>query len=243
MLRLRLFGTVQLMGPERRPLDSVVRGPKRLALLSYLAVARPHGFQRRDRLVALLWPRQDSSHARGSLRSMVHLLRGELGPEAIESRGEEELRVNPEVLRCDVREFDRALEEGDNAAALAVYRGDLLEGFHVSGVAPGFEQWVADERRRLRTRARTAAWELSASGTGLTEAMKWARRAVEIDPLDERAQRRLLNLLVERDGSPSAIRAFNAYAERLRKELGVEPSAEIRELARRLGWQDRKHMK
>src|SRR5262245_12921902 len=38
--------------------------PKRLALLAYLAIARPRGAHRRDALVAIFWPELDQHGAR-----------------------------------------------------------------------------------------------------------------------------------------------------------------------------------
>src|SRR5260370_37774493 len=112
MIRLQLLGTVDLKDSQGRELGSVLRRPKLLALLGYLTVARPQGFQRRDTLVALLWPELDHTHARNALSQAVHTLRRALGHEALLARGAEELGVSEEGLWCGVREFERALEAG-----------------------------------------------------------------------------------------------------------------------------------
>src|SRR5204862_386167 len=81
-----------------------------LALLGYLTIARPWGFQRRDTLVALLWPELDHAHARNALNQAVHALRQALGREVLRARGEEEVGTREEGISCDVREFETALE-------------------------------------------------------------------------------------------------------------------------------------
>ena len=79
MIELRMLGSLGLLAPNSRDLQAVLRRPKRLALLAYLATARPQGFRRRDTLVALLWPDLNQSHARNALRQAVHFLRHEIG--------------------------------------------------------------------------------------------------------------------------------------------------------------------
>ena len=51
MIQLRLLGSVGLTGPAGEELPAVLRQPKRLALLAYLAVALPRGYHRRDTLL------------------------------------------------------------------------------------------------------------------------------------------------------------------------------------------------
>lgn len=147
MIELLTLGGIDLK-EEGRDLSEALVQPKRFALLAYLAVAQPFGFHRRDRLVSLFWPELDQEHARTALRKAVHGLRAVLGEDAIIGRGAEELGLNPDRWQVDVRRF----EEGDQDQALRLYRGDLLDGFFISG-APEFERWLDAERDRLRARA------------------------------------------------------------------------------------------
>src|SRR5204863_3170276 len=101
MIRLRTLGAVDLKDSEGRELRPLLTQPKRLALLTYLALAGSSGFRRRDTVVALFWPELDEEHARGSLR----FLRRSLGEGIIVSRGEEEIGVDRGVLRCDATAF------------------------------------------------------------------------------------------------------------------------------------------
>lgn len=56
MTRLQLWGAVDLTRDDGTVAASVLAQSKRLALLSYLALARPRGLHRRDKLLALFWP-------------------------------------------------------------------------------------------------------------------------------------------------------------------------------------------
>ena len=69
MVHLRLLGTTSVSAPARRG-GNVLEGPKRLALLAYLAAAQPFGVRRREALLEMLWANADRSRARGTLRSI-----------------------------------------------------------------------------------------------------------------------------------------------------------------------------
>src|SRR2546421_2573395 len=98
MIRLRTLGAVDLKDSEGRELRPLLTQPKRVALLTYLALAGSSGFRRRDTVVALFWPELDEEHARGSLRQALRFLRRSLGEGIIVSRGEEEIGVDRGVL-------------------------------------------------------------------------------------------------------------------------------------------------
>jgi len=233
MIRLRTLGGMDLHdahGAEVRPL---LAQPKRLALLVYLALARPRGYHRRDTLLALFWPELDTERARNSLRQAVHFLRRILGAEAVPSRGTEELGIGTGRLWCDATAFEAALDAGDLEPALELYGGDLLPGFFVSDV-PAFDEWLDGERRRLRDRAADAAWRLSGLADAARDAgaaTRWARRAAALAPDDERGLRRLLELHLRLGDRAGALRAYDEFAARMEREFGVTPSSETMALA------------
>lgn len=233
MIELRVLGSVDLRAPDGRDLQSVLRHPKRLALLAYLAVARPRGFHRRDALLALFWPDLDQAHARNALRQAVHFLRAALGHDLLVARGKEELTLDPERLSCDVAEFEKYLDAGDPRLALNLYRGDLLAAVHVSD-AVEFERWLDQEREYLRRRAVGAALALAQEEEmrgGALRAARWASRALEISPYDEGALRRLLRLLDQAGDRAEAIHEYDAFARRLALDLSLAPAPETASLA------------
>jgi DNA-binding SARP family transcriptional activator len=226
MIELRTLGALELTSADGRPLGVAVTQPRRMALLCYLALTSARGFQRRDSVLAIFWPEQDEEHARHALRQALYFLRRTLGSSAIVSRGDDELAIATDHLRCDATEFERALDEQRPEDALAMYRGDLLPGFHISD-APEFERWLDDERTRLRRLAAGAAWSLAEAREGAGDACGAAesgQRALGLSAGDELALRRLIALLDRLGDRAAAVRAYEAFARQLEGEYEVVPS-------------------
>jgi len=233
LVELRILGSLQLRAADGRQVETLVRHAKRTALLAYLAAAIPRGPHRRDTLLALFWPESDAPHARAALNQALYVLRSALGDEAITPRGDGEVGLSGDVVWCDAAAFEAALDDGRPGDALALYRGNLLEGFFVTG-APEFERWLERERARLRERASQGAWALAeeraaAGDTG--EAGRWARRAADLVPADEPMARRLMTFLNTLGDRAAAIRAYETFVSRLAEEYELEPSSETNALA------------
>lgn len=229
MIRCRLFGPTELHTAEGVEIHQVLAQPKRLALLAYLTAAQPPGFHRRDTLLDLFWPDMDEPGARNALSKAVHHLRSALGTDALISRGEDALRLNPERFWSDVGAFDALMAKESYQEALSLHdRGGLLEGFHLSQ-APAFDHWLDAERARLTKRARAAADALArrAEEAGdLHAAVAWVRRAAELSPHDEVALRRLVTLLDRCGNRAEAVAAYDAFSQRLAVDLEVQPAPE-----------------
>src|SRR5256886_14176337 len=90
MIELHTLGAVDLWDAHGAELRGVLAHPKRVALLVYLAVAQPHGFQRRDALLALFLPHLAPQRARRAPRKAAHMLRPGPGAETPLGRGDEE---------------------------------------------------------------------------------------------------------------------------------------------------------
>ena len=236
MLRFRTLGTVDLRDAQGREPLAALRRPKLVALLGYLAAARPGGFHRRDMLLALLWPELDTGHARNALRQSIYELRAALGRDVLVARGDEELAVDERLLWCDARALTAALEAGDSEGALALYGGDFLGALHLSEV-PEFERWLDEERAHLRRRACETARALVERGVAReswTDSVQWAHRWTELAPFDENAVQGLLRALEAAGDRAGALRAYDAFERRLAAELEVEPSPETQQLVQRI---------
>src|SRR2546426_2803055 len=233
VVEFRILGALNLLSADGHELKVILAQPKRVALLAYLAAATPRRLHRRDSLIALFWPELDQEHARAALRQALHGLRQELGEGMLVSRGDEEVGLDEERLRCDVVEFERATKEGRLADALELYRGELLEGFFIRG-AVGFEQWLEDERARLRSvalRSATSLAEQRRAGGDLTESAHWTRRALRIAPFDEPTLRRLIQTLDRLGDRAGALDVYAAFTQRLKAELEADPAPETATLA------------
>src|SRR3989454_1410507 len=216
VVEFRILGALNLLSADGHELKVILAQPKRVALLAYLAAATPRRLHRRDSLIALFWPELDQEHARAALRQALHGLRQELGEGVLVSRGDEEVGLDVERLRCDVVEFERATKEGRLADALELYRGELLEGFFIRG-AVGFEQWLEDQRARLRSVALRSATSLAEQRRGdgdLTESANWTRRGLAIPPFDQPTLRRLIPTLHPLRGRAAAPDRYSAVTQR-----------------------------
>lgn len=226
-VRLQLLGPVTTHPP--------ITGPRRIAVLAYLAIARPHGLHSRDTLIGLLWPDADQPSARHALRNALHSIRQTLGPLVISS-GDAMVGIDPRLVDCDALELEADLAARRLDAALARYQGELLQGFFVSD-APEFERWLDAERRRVADAVRDAAWDRAESLRASEDAavsIAAARRAAALAPEDEPSARRLMRFLGDAGDRAGALRAYEEFAAHLRREFDAEPSAETLALAKSL---------
>jgi DNA-binding SARP family transcriptional activator/TolB-like protein/protein involved in temperature-dependent protein secretion len=228
MLKLEVLGRARLTESGGHDIDQLLRQPKRFALLVYLALPEPGTWHRRDTLLANFWPEFDAARARTALRNALYILRGHLGEAVVRSRGNEEVSLDPALISCDAGEFLEHCGGGRWAEALAGYDGDLLPGFFAAD-AGGFESWLESERARLRELARAAAEKEAdriGAGDDVAEAMRSARRALELNPASETGLRRLLRLLDRAGDRAGAMAAFEAFQKHMTDEFGALPSPE-----------------
>jgi DNA-binding SARP family transcriptional activator len=241
MIRLQLLGGIQLSASDGRDLRPLLGRPKRLALLAYLAAREGGSYVRRDLLTGLLWPEMDQSGARKAVRQALYVLRTDLGEDVFETAGDDEVRVARERLWCDVPVFLEAVRAGKPEEALELYGGDLMPAFFVPDAGTGFEQWLEEERGRLRTLAARAAWDLAEGAERNRKsgpATSWGRRALALTHDDETSLRRLIQLLDRMGDRAGALRAYETFTRRLKDEFGDDPSAETQALIARVRERD-----
>ncbi|HEX8101948.1 MAG TPA: AAA family ATPase, partial [Solirubrobacteraceae bacterium] len=191
-------------------------------LLAYLAL-HP-GRHPRSALAGRLRPEVPEESARKSLRDAVYRLRAALGPAAhalVATRDE----VALDGATVDAAAFERLRREGDLAAAAELARGELLAGLDADWVLRARDAHAAQVVELLAALADRA----EAAGD-LDGAIAWARRRIDHDPLGEAGHRELVRLLARADDRPAALAVASAFAERLRRELGVPPSPATRTL-------------
>ena len=236
MIRLRVLGALDIRGSEGQELRSVLAQPKRAALLAYLALATPRGPHQRDTLLALFWPEQDTEHARNALSQAVHFLRRSLGAEAVVASNGDGLGLEWKDFWCDAVAFEEALDRGQPTEALDLYRGDLLEGFHIAD-APEFEQWLEIQRARLGSQyahaLETVAQERETAGDHARAVRLWRQLAAR-DLYSSRVALRLMRALAAAGDPAGAVQAARLHETLLREELGLPPHREIAVLVRHL---------
>jgi DNA-binding SARP family transcriptional activator len=178
--------------------------------------------------MGLFWPESTQDQARHALRQALHILRHELGEDAIVTRGEGDVTLNREIVSVDAVSFERAIHAADYRAALDLYGGEFLQGYFISGV-PEFERWLDDERTRLRELAAEAAWALAherIAASRLVEAERTAQRALLLVATDESEVRRFIKALAGAGDRAAAVRFCEKFAQRIKDQYELEPAPE-----------------
>lgn len=237
MLFLRLLG-----GPSLCDNGSTLTGPAtqrhRLALLALLASSRSRP-QSRDKLVGWLWPERDVEHARNLLNQGVHALRRAIGEAGIISV-QDELRLDPAAVACDVVAFEDAIAAGELERAIGLYTGPFLDGFHLPG-ASEFEHWADGERDRLR---RSYARSLESLAEAAEERREWSsaverwRGLVSEEPYNARVTLRLMRALDGAGDRAGALQQARLHTLLLQQEFEAEPDPDVVALADRLRGED-----
>lgn len=235
MHRLRTFGVVDMRDASGRELLPSVDETTPLALVAYLAVARPLGPHSREKLAALCWPSLSHADAQSALDETLDVIATALGDDVLTGVGGDSIGLDTDRCACDAAGFRAALDQGETADALELYRGDFLQGFIVE--SPELRQWMKAERAVLRRQAAHGARELAdqfESREMLVTAVTWAKRGLELQFDDERALRRLLRLLDRAGDRKTALRIYERFSRRLHDDLARDPSSPTRELVARI---------
>ena len=227
MLRVRLLGGLELEvdgTPLPPPAGRTVR-----AVLSWLAL-NP-GLHRRERVAARFWPEILDSSARASLRSALWALRRALGDESkrylVTNR--EQVGLAAGETWVDVLAFYELARKGSCEEAVAIARGELLSGVDYDWAEDARLAYTGELDATLETLATAAESDEDARG-----AIDWTRRRVALDPLAEGPQRELVRLLAAAADPVAALTAYARFRDRLRRDLGMAPSAEMQAIAGRL---------
>ncbi|HUP48122.1 MAG TPA: response regulator [Thermoanaerobaculia bacterium] len=232
---------LELLGDFRMRSDSgaliAISAKKSQAMLAYLGV-RPSQLVSRDKMAGLLWSSTATEQARQSLRQTLSSLRKELAQISPDRKILVEegdfLSLDPGLVSVDVAEFEKVAGSTSDdalARAVALYRGDFMEGFELA--EERFDQWVLAERdrlHRLALRVHTQLIESRAGHGALDEAIATAHQSLRIDPLQESVHRTLMRLYMESGDLVNALQQYDVLSRTLKRELQIEPDADTRQL-------------
>ena len=240
-----------LLGPLQVTLaDAPISGfesDKARALLAFLAVEadRPH---RREALIGILWPDCPEPTARHNLSQTLMNVRQTIGdykakpPYFLITR--DEIQFNTESdSTLDIARFNTLYNSGDKDAsgatrtvqlekAVALYRGKFLQEFFLEDSAE-FEEWALVQREALHQRALDALAYLAnyyEQHGDFPAARRHLARQLELDPWREEAHHQMMRVLAQDGQASAALVQYETCRRVLADELGVEPSAETREL-------------
>jgi DNA-binding SARP family transcriptional activator len=247
-LRSEMSCRIQLLGELRITL-ACQESPRSFTrkiggLLGYLACFL-HRAHARAALIELFWPEADLEAGRASLRNALPVLRRLLEPPCPGETSAASsflvvdrltVRLDPEQVTTDVEEFERDLQAAARAPspaeamarweqAVSCYGGELLPGY--------YEPWVLAERERLaqayvgalRQLARARSREGDRAG-----AIDAARRAAQVDPLEEGAHFDLIQYFAAAGQLAAARRHYQELERRLKAELEVAPAQKLSDL-------------
>jgi DNA-binding SARP family transcriptional activator/energy-coupling factor transporter ATP-binding protein EcfA2 len=224
-LQIQLFNRLQLFY-HGQPLKFNAPA-KTEALFAYVLIHRDMRIAR-ETLAFALWPDETEEKARANVRRHIQLLQRTLPanprqPWIVGERGE--VQWNPLCdFQLDILDFERLSGEADgNTAAIETYLGDLL--------ADNFDDWLLPERERLRRMQCSNLERLTDShrrDRDFRKAIASAQALLAHDPWREDTIRLLMSLRHESGDRAGALQEYEAFAQRLRRDMDVDPMPETK---------------
>ena len=210
-------------------------------LLVYLLM-HPEG-RTKEQVGLAFWPDASPAQLRNNFHVTLHRLRKAIGGSDLVALAGERYRIDPGQVELDAIDFERDVtaarrelkRQSDGAAArleaaLARYRGDLLDGEPVG-------DWHLEHRDRLQRLYLDGLMELGAHHAREQRHERAAevyRRVLTRDELHEDGVRSLMRALAQAGERSQALRSYQRFAERLRKELDADPEDETAALVEEL---------
>jgi DNA-binding SARP family transcriptional activator len=199
-----------------------------------------------EEIAQALWP-DAGAVALNSVRYFIHVLRARVEP-AREARAPSRFiesrrggySFDLRRVWLDVTDFEQlvgaglaALVAGERPAALQrleramnLYRDDFLAD-------EPYAEWALAERNRLRelaARTLAALVELRLGEGDLNAASRHSRHLADIEPYDSDTQRRHIELSLRRGRRSEAMRRYNLFRRRLRRDFNEEPDFQLADL-------------
>lgn len=200
--------------------------------LFYLLLQYPQGL-RKEQIGAIFWPEHAPERLDSAFRSTLYRLRRAIFRDVVvfEDGLYHVDQSNPNWY--DVQAFDSLLDQAEDSpsaegqcglleAALALYRGDYLEGVYAD--------WTELPRAKLQSRYLAALETLARQYVNrrqLDRAVDLYQRVLVQDPYREAAHRELMRCYYRLGDRAAAIRQYRVCVERLREDLGLSPEPEI----------------
>jgi DNA-binding SARP family transcriptional activator/tetratricopeptide (TPR) repeat protein len=239
-VRIRLCGQLVVERDGHELADRALGSRKGRLLLQVLAAHRGR-LVPTERIADVLWADDQPRDAAANVATLVSRLRAVLGEDVIAgSRAAYGLLpggawvTDVDTARQLVAEAtDRQRADEPGLASVAATRALHLLGEHDGLVELPGDDWVSPLREEIRGLRRTARHlgAVTAIHTGDREtARAFAETAVAADPLDEQAYRDLMTALAADGQSATALSVYADLQRTLRRELGIDPHRDTREV-------------
>ncbi len=230
-LHIQLFGYFQL-SYVHQPVTTVTKRGQ--TLLAYLLLYR-HQAHTREALASLLWPETNDAQARANLRTELTRLRrafGEFDHYLYDEHGILQWRHDA-PFTLDVMSFEQTIRYaeqaeriGDDAGALITFQ-TAINLYSSDLLANVYADWVIRVRQRLADQfidALASLITLLKKRGDYPQAIRYAQRLLQYDPLHETSYRQLMEMHAQNGDHANVKRVYQACTTILQRELAVTPS-------------------
>jgi DNA-binding SARP family transcriptional activator len=228
MLRVSLLGDFAIQY-DNTTLKEVLT-PRLQSLLAYLLLHRGVS-QTRSHLGFIFWPDTSEAQARTNLRNLLYQLRHALpnADDYLDFDGQTLQWRSDSSFSVDVNQFQELViqsRQGNRESllqAIELYKGDLFPAC--------YDDWILSIRESLRESYAEILDSIVQRGEDdrdYKQAISFAERALQVDPLRESTYRTLIRLHALNGDRTAALRMYHVCATVLQRELGVTPSATTR---------------
>jgi len=243
VVRVNMLGGFELHIGDSSLVEELNRSKNMWNLLSYIIVHRDRNIPQSE-FIDILWPDEDCENPVGALKTLLYRTRSVLMPF---SDGDSQLILsqrgsyswNHEIsCSLDAEEFqeicsqvnDKKLEPDEKLElyrkAFRLYRGDFLPRF-------SDQLWVVPISARYHSMYVSMVVDfagLLAEMELFSEMADVTSTAIAIDPYDEHLYSLLIRALLAQGKDTAALNQYENATDTLYRNLGVRPSAELRDL-------------
>jgi ATP/maltotriose-dependent transcriptional regulator MalT/two-component SAPR family response regulator len=248
-LTINMLGPVEIVRDRSRPPAADAWTTRRARDMFCFIASRRHHRASKDTIIDTFWGETDPEVVEKNFHPTVSHIRKALNSNQPLKQNfvlyrEGDYQLNAEFsYQIDIEEFDRLLSEGESARrarqfdqcieaygkAVALYRGEFMQG--------SYEPWVDEQRTYYREQYLHLLEALAgvAQKTGeWTRSMQLAQQILHEDPFREDIHCLLMRAHVALGNRGAAREQYETLRKLLKKELGVEPGLETRQLYQEL---------
>ena len=227
-IEISVLGTFRFWA-RGKALPAVRGGSQRL--LALLAL-RDRALTRAS-VAGTLWPESSEDHAYSSLRSALGRLSRVTRDAVVVTPLDLSLADGVKIDLRDARALAHRLLDPAVKAPMEDLRAPSVAVLSTDVLPDWYDDWVlvdAEEWRQLRLHALEALTEHLLAHENFGEATGAALAAVRAEPLRESSRVALIRVLRAEGNQAEALREFERYRALLHAELGLEPTARLRDL-------------
>ncbi len=235
LLKFRTLGSLQVTFDGQGIEETDWRNPKVKMLFLYLLTNRLKKVDR-EIIYDLFWPEMKPQSAGNNFSSALYTLRQIIGSDKVAyTKGL--CWLAKDKYWCDADDFKEAIKTARKhllsgneekaipcyEKAILLYHGDYLEEYT-------YEDWITEERERLRalyTKALIELADLLADRGKYIEAAETLEKTPRSEVCDDHFLYKLVNYYILAGSRSKAIRRFQHYRAIMVSELGIEPGPSI----------------